>query len=341
MNTQPQRKPSALIWALLALCLIAVPVGIFGKVSQKTAAGDGDDKPDFQPGSSFMMRYKDRIQVIRLGGMIVEKAEASLLSPSDSSLSVLKSLRKAATDDKIKAVLLRINSPGGTVATSQEISSAILNLKKAGKPVYSSMADLAASGGYYVAVATDKIYAQPGTLTGSIGVIMSTVNLKPLADKFGVQPQVIKSGQFKDIASPYRPMTPEEQKILKDLIMDSYEEFTQAIASGRNMKLADVKRLADGRIYSGKQAKTLGLIDELGSYEEALDALQKVCIDKYKLKNKLPVDDKSSDSILSSLLDSSLRLPAPGASAGAAMIDGVLPLHMRPEFYNQPLWIMQ
>lgn len=333
-----QRKQSALIWILLALCVLAIPVGLMGKSVQK-ADRDDDDKPDFQPGSSFMMKYKDRIQVIRLGGMIVEKAEASLLSPSDSSVSVLKNLRKAAKDDKIKAVLLRINSPGGTVATSQEISSAIANLKKAGKPVYSSMADLAASGGYYVAVATDRIYAQPGTMTGSIGVIMSTVNLKGLADKLGVQPQVVKSGTFKDIASPYRPMTPDEQKILKDLIMDSYEEFTQAIAAGRKMKLADVKRLGDGRVYSGKQAKSLGLIDELGSYEDALDALQKVCMDKYKLRDKLPVDDKSSDSILSNLLDSSVRLPAPGASLH--MIDGVLPLHLRPEFYNQPMWIMQ
>src|SRR5262249_35356438 len=162
--------------------------------------------------------FTDRIQVIRLSGLIMDKHDSSLFGESDSASYVEKSLRKAISDAHVKGVLLRINSPGGTVPTSQEINDELVTLRGKNKPVVVSMADVAASGGYYIACGADKIVAQPGTLTGSIGVIFNSVNVKVLAEKLGVQPQVVKSGLFKDIGSPFRSFTPEEKEILKGII---------------------------------------------------------------------------------------------------------------------------
>ena len=195
-------------------------------------------------------------------------------------------MRKALTNNKVKGILLRVNSPGGTVPTSQELYEAVLKLKEKGKPVVVSMGDVAASGGYYVSCAADRVVANPGTLTGSIGVIINLMNFKGLADKIGVTPAVIKSGEFKDIASPYRPMTQAEHDILQALIMDSYDQFTTAVSKGRKLPIETVKKIADGRIYSGRQAQKLGLVDELGTYSDAIAALQKICKERYSLKEK-------------------------------------------------------
>lgn len=286
-----------------------------------------------------MVHFKDRIEVIKLAGMIIDKSDAGVFSASaGSSNSVLKDLRKALTNDKIKGILLRVNSPGGTVPTSQELHDAVLALKKKGKPVVVSMGDVAASGGYYVACAADRVVANPGTLTGSIGVIISLMNFKGLADKVGVLPAVIKSGEFKDIASPYRPMTPAEHDILQALIMDSYDQFTTAVAEGRKMPIETVKKIADGRIYSGRQALKLGLVDELGSYTDAVSALQKICRERYQLKADLPVDDSSSDGFLASLMESKSFLS--GNASQQAALD-LIPSSLLPQLNKQPLWLMQ
>ncbi|MBX9942008.1 MAG: signal peptide peptidase SppA [Candidatus Obscuribacterales bacterium] len=283
-----------------------------------------------------MTKYKDRIQVIKLSGMIIEKADAGLLSSSTGSASsTLKDLRKAAKNDKVKAVLLRINSPGGTVPTSQEIYEAVKELRKKGKPVVVSMGDMAASGGYYVACAADKIYANPGTLTGSIGVIMNLMNFKTLADKIGVEPDVVKSGLYKDIASPYHRMTKDERQILTDLIMDSYDQFTQAVSEGRKLPIEEVKRIADGRVYSGRQALKLKLVDELGTYSDALNNLQKTCREKYNLKSDLAVEDAGSDNFLSSLLESNSLVPVQGKPD----LTELVPVDLTPALTKQPLWL--
>ncbi len=335
-----EKKNNWIVWLIIGLCVLAVPVGIFGKQTKKAETSDATTD------SAWSMAFRDRIKVINLSGMIMDSDEKSVFSITDTTSSTIKKLRKAAENPKIKAVLIRINSPGGTVATSQELNQAVTKLKEK-KPVFTSMGDICASGGYYVACATDKIYANPGTLTGSIGVILNGMNFKGLADKLGVQPQVVKSGLFKDIASPYRAMTDDERKILQGLIDDSYDQFVNAVATGRKMKVDDVKKIADGRIYSGRQAKKNGLVDELGSYQDALDELQATCKKKYGLNDDLPVDDKSTSGVFETLFDSqqsSSLLPPltpQSSSMEANIMRELLPVSMQARYYKQPLWLMQ
>lgn len=317
------------VWLILALCVLAAPVALLTQVST--------NQQSQSQSQSVLTTFKDHIEVIKLTGMIIDDEETGLFERSKgSSAAVLKHLRKALKNDKVKAILLRVNSPGGTVPTSQEIHEAVVALQKKGKPVVVSMGDVAASGGYYVSCGADKIFANPGTLTGSIGVIINLMNFKGLADKLGVEPEVIKSGTFKDIASPYRKLTKEDEEILHNLIMDSYEQFTSAISEGRKLPIEQVKGIADGRIYSGRQAQKLGLVDELGSYTDALACLQKICKDKYKLKDDLPVDEGSGSSLFSSLMESKMFLPNENSELAR-----VLPLQVDSRLYKQPLWLMQ
>jgi len=169
----------------------------------------------------------------------------------------------------VKAIVVRIDSPGGAVAPSQEIYESIRRAREK-KPVFASMGSVAASGGYYVASAAEKIYANPGTLTGSIGVAMQMRNVQELLAKIGIDNSVIKSGQFKDVGSPYRKMTPKESKYLQSVSDEIYHQFIGAVAEGRKMKREQVETLAEGKIYTGKQAKELGLVDVLGGLQTAV-----------------------------------------------------------------------
>jgi protease IV len=321
---------------ILLLCVLAIPIGLFGQKKAKPRTDESESG-----GNPLSMYFQDRIQVLRLTGVIMDH-EDSFFSSSDSAPSVLKQLRKAVKDAHVKGVLLRINSPGGTVSASQELSDEINALKEKNKPVVVTMGDLTASGGYYVASQADSIVAEPGTLTGSIGVILSTVILKGLGDKLGLQPEVIKSGKFKDLASPYRPMTPEDKAILQALIQDSYDQFVASVAKGRKMSLDQVKKIADGRVYSGRQALSLHLIDKLGGYDTAMDLLQNTCKERFHLKDKLPVQESFSDNLLTNLLESSNPFVNPRSlSPQEAAIKFLLPEFMNAQFYRQPLWIMQ
>jgi len=212
-----------------------------------------------------------RIALVRVEGVITGSA-GGFLGGAANSDRLVRVLRKVARDANVGAVVLRVDSPGGSAAGSQEIYDEILRVKKAGKPVVVSMGDVAASGGYYVSCAADKIIASPGTITGSIGVIMSAPELSGLLKKIGWNEQVIKSGPHKDMGSFARPLTPEEKKIVQDLINDIYDQFVTAVAEGRTGKLtrAQVVRLADGRVYTGRQAKKLGLVDDLGNLRHAI-----------------------------------------------------------------------
>jgi protease-4 len=185
------------------------------------------------------------------------------------SESTIEQLRKFSKDDSIKAIVLRINSPGGGVGPSQEIYEEVRKLKGK-KVVVASMGALAASGGYYIACAAQKIYANPGTITGSIGVIMQFVNVKDLIEKIGLKGMVVKSGVFKDIGSPVRDMKPEERELLQGVIDNVHSQFIGAVAEGRKMDREKVAKIADGRIFSGEQAKALGLVDALGNLEDAV-----------------------------------------------------------------------
>jgi len=183
---------------------------------------------------------------------------------------ILKQLKEYADNSSVKAIVVRVDSPGGAVAPSQEIYEGLKRAKEKGKKVVVSMGAVAASGGYYVACAADEIYANPGTITGSIGVIAEFPNLQGLMDKVGIKFEIIKSGLYKDTGSPFRPMTPAEQELLQSMLMDVYNQFVEAVAEGRRMPIEEVKKYADGRIFSGRQGLEYGFVDALGTQSDAI-----------------------------------------------------------------------
>lgn len=189
-----------------------------------------------------------------------------IISKSDATIKLIHAYRD---DPSVKAIVMRIDSPGGSVAPVQEIYT---ELEKIEKPIVASMAGSAASGGYYIACAADTIFANPGTLTGSIGVIMQFTRMKGLYDKVGLEHQVIKSGQFKDTGSPFRTLTEAEQAVLQATVDDVYNQFVDTIAEARSNLLtrAEVVELADGRIFSGRQALDSKLVDQLGNLPDAI-----------------------------------------------------------------------
>jgi len=200
------------------------------------------------------------------GGKVGVLPVNGLIADSETTIEQLK---RFAKDDSVKAIVVRINSPGGGVGPSQEIYEEVRKLKGK-KPVVSSMGAVAASGGYYIACASQKIYANPGTITGSIGVIMQFVNVKELIEKIGIKGVVVKSGELKDAGSPIRDMTPEERQYLQAVIDNVHAQFVRAVADGRKLDVEAVSKIADGRIFSGEQAKALGLVDALGNQEDAV-----------------------------------------------------------------------
>ena len=194
--------------------------------------------------------------------------EGPIIDPED----IVNELKEYEKDDSIRAVVLRINSPGGAVAPSQEIFAAVQRVAEA-KPIVASMGTLGASGGYYVAAPCTRIVANPGTLTGSIGVIIEIPNIEGLLDKVGLRTEVVKSGEFKDMGSGTRGMSARDREIFQAVIDDVYEQFVQDVAESRAMPVEEVMELADGRIYTGRQAFELGLVDELGGMERAVEVV--------------------------------------------------------------------
>jgi protease-4 len=199
-----------------------------------------------------------KIAVVELSGTIYD------------SRSIVRQFKYYRRDRSIKGIVFHINSPGGGVAASQEIYEEVKKTRDKDKVIIASMSSVAASGGYYVALGADKIMANPGTTTGSIGVIAEIPNLRRLLDKVGIDFTVIKSGQFKDTGSPYRGMTGAERAYLQRWVDDAFDQFVDAVAEGRNMERKQVLSAADGRIFTGKQALSLGLVDTLGTYEDAV-----------------------------------------------------------------------
>ena len=200
--------------------------------------------------------FNDKVGVVSVNGVIYD------------SMEITEQLGDFGRDDSIVAVVLRIDSPGGGVAASQEIYDAVIELKKK-KKVVASMGSVAASGGLLIACAADKIVANPGTITGSISAIMQFANFEELLKKIGLKSSVVKSGKYKDIGSPLRDMTPEERKIIQDLIDDIYKQFVDVIVRDRNIPRKQVIAIADGRVFSGRQAKEYGLVDYLGDMASA------------------------------------------------------------------------
>ncbi|MFS0780564.1 signal peptide peptidase SppA [Bacillus sp. 1P06AnD] len=219
-----------------------------------------------------------KIAVLDVEGVIQDSGDASSVFSSSSynHRSFLKQLDKVKDDPDIAGAVIRVNSPGGGVVESAEVYDKIQQVKKeTKKPIYVSMGATAASGGYYISAPADKIYASPETMTGSLGVIMQGYNYEKLAKKLGIETVTIKSGPYKDIMSPTREMTKEEKEILQGMLNSSYDQFVKIIADGRGMTEEQVRKIADGRIYSGRQAKEIGLIDDFGYLDDVTAAMKK------------------------------------------------------------------
>ncbi|MEW6182449.1 MAG: signal peptide peptidase SppA [Bacillota bacterium] len=224
------------------------------------------------PGKKRTLSGGDRIGVVYIQGVITTQDVSGGLfgGGTDGVRGVVDALRCAEDDSSIKAVVLRLDSPGGSAAASQEVACAVKRVKNAGKKVVVSMGDVAASGAYWIAVDADRILADPATLTGSIGVILETVELEGLYGKIGVKKEVVKSGPYKDMGSESRPMTAQERVIFQTMVDDIYNQFVDQVAKGRNMPRSKVLQLADGRVFTGRQAKAAGLVDKLGDFHDAV-----------------------------------------------------------------------
>jgi protease-4 len=230
-----------LCWILLGLFVVIVAVSA---VIALLSEGDG-------------LGLGEKVALVNVEGAILDSK-----SPVDE-------IKEYLSDPSIKAIVLRVNSPGGGVAASQEIF-AIVKRAASEKTVVVSMGSVAASGGYYISAPATRILANPGTITGSIGVILEIPNVQGLMDKVGVRTEVIKSGKHKDLASAFRTMSDEDRRVLQNVIDDVYEQFIEDVAAARDLGVDEVRRMADGRIYTGRQALELGLVDELGGLEEAI-----------------------------------------------------------------------
>lgn len=237
-------------WAVIAIILICFLLFLMFSVSSFLNI--------MRPEGLSLSGSGDKIAIMELEGPIL------------SSEKFVRQLNKYKDDKTIDAILLRMDSPGGIVAPSQEIYEAVKKVRDSGKVIVVSMGSVAASGAYYIALGATKIVANPGTITGSIGVIFDFMSFGALLEKIGLKTSVIKSGKFKDSGSPYRDMTPEETQYFQELINDTYNQFVDVVVSERELPLDEVLKLADGRVFTGHQAVQLHLIDTLGTFEDAV-----------------------------------------------------------------------
>lgn len=286
-------KASIISKIVILICILSLIMGFFKIEKNEPYIEDTNKKSNF-------VSSANKIAVIELDGAIASTSDSSFFSKEANATNMLKSLKLAREDKDINGVILKINSPGGTVAMSQNIYNEIIKTRRI-KPVVSVLDDVAASGGYYIACATDRIIAQEGTLTGSIGVIFSFMDYHTLlTDKLNVKQVVIKSGKFKDIGSGTREMLPEEKELMQDIVNDSYSQFLEAIKNGRinrenndysiaktNLTEENLNKYADGRVFTGKRAKSLGFVDENGDIETAKVMIGAMSQEKFN--NKLPV----------------------------------------------------
>jgi protease-4 len=262
-QVKSERTDRTVLWVLLSviigfflpICscamLIAVSIASLSFVGTDSAVRPG---------------FGDAVAVVRVEGTITSGDENDFAAGAVSGV-VISDLKAAAEDPTVKAIILRVDSPGGGVTGSAQIYEAVRALEK---PVVVSMVSVAASGGYYVSAPADYIFARPDTVTGSIGVILTLYNAEELAQDLGVEIITITSGPNKALGSPWEELSPEQREILEDFVAESYEDFVRIVADGRGMSLAEARALADGRIYTGRQALQVGLVDELGNYEAAI-----------------------------------------------------------------------
>jgi len=252
-------KEAVLILLLLLSIVSTIYLALSQEVGTRSIAG-ALNRVKLSPSVS--------IGVVDINGVIYAGDQKSLLSQSYHE-DILNTIKSYAEDDTVKAVILRINSPGGTVGAVQEIVSAVERLKKTGKPVIASVSDIAASGGYYIASVCDRVVANGGSTVGSIGAVIVSADASSLLEKIGVKVETIKSGPYKDVGSYYRPLVREEKEFLNNLVEDAYSQFVETVSAGRKMNIGKVRALAKGQIYTWRQAVGNGLVDELGDIYRA------------------------------------------------------------------------
>jgi protease-4 len=260
--SRPRRRRILFGWFLLAVAILGflfVAVSFLGLVSLAAMT-----RPNMLAG---------KIAVIRVDGVIAAGPSYGLFGGAlASGERIADSVRRAGRDQTVKAIVLRLNSPGGSAAGAQEIYEELMRArKKWGKPVIASMGDVAASGGYYVACGTDRIVADASTVTGSIGVIYNQADLSELLKKIGYRQEVLKTGKFKDLGSYTRPLTADERRLVQGLLDDTFDQFVKAVAQGRGLSESRVRSLADGRVFTGRQALKLKLVDSLGNMRTAIE----------------------------------------------------------------------
>jgi len=258
-------KERIVITIIIAFFLLSLIMGIY-LIMDRIAGRRFFAKKE--AGGIFKPKYG--IALVRIYGALYMPRKVSGWGNKRGTDRIIEELNRIKKDPLVKAVVLHINSPGGSVACVQEIYEEVLKLKSAGKKVVVSMGDVCASGGYYIACCGDKIFANPGTITGSIGVIMSLGNFQGLLKKAGVEMEVVKSGRYKDMGSFSRTVSPEERKIFQGIIDDVYDYFLKVVIKERKLSAGVVNRISEGQIFSGGQAKELGLVDELGNLKDAI-----------------------------------------------------------------------
>ncbi|MBN1531105.1 MAG: signal peptide peptidase SppA [Spirochaetes bacterium] len=275
------RKILIAILAVVAFSAVLAIVDISLTMQERQTMAPSIGIPQVGPG----------VGVVRIEGPIDFSDSSSPFGMLSGAEAAIKRLDEMSRNPNIRAIVLRINSPGGTVGATQEIYQKLMNLRKRNVVVVASMGEIAASGGYYIASACSRIVANYGTITGSIGVIIMAPNLRQLFDKLGINMAVIKSGKYKDILSSFREMTPEERELIQEIIDSSYQKFVSDVSLGRNLSRDDILPVADGRIMTGNKALECKLVDVIGTFEDAVNEARKLA--------KLPEDSAVYDEVKS------------------------------------------
>jgi protease-4 len=297
----------SIVAGIILACAI-LPLGAFALLLVAGASADTATGPlperswreQVISGSSFASEG-NRVLLLNVNG-VIGAPDAGVLGNALSHRELLSQIDQATDDEQIAAVVVRVDSPGGGVVASSELHKALVDLRESGKRVVISMGSTAASGGYYIATAGERIYANADTLTGSLGVIISLLNYGEAFENLGLRQLVFKSGEFKDIGLPTRELTPEERDILQSIVDQAYEGFVDVIVEGRNLPREQVLELADGRIYTGEQALELDLVDELGGEDQAFTAAKELAaLDEDALVVRYNQNLSFQDLLLSSL----------------------------------------
>lgn len=275
-SSQPIARTFARLGMLITLAFALWPAGCGRPSLLITPVSSRADLVETELSRDSFFAF-DKIALIDVSGVLTNSRRRQLLGEGEHAVSLLlEQLEKARRDSLVKGVILRINSPGGTVVASELMHNEIMHFKKSGKPIVAVMMDVAASGGYYIACACDEIVAQPSSVTGSIGVIMQMINVSDTMNMLGIKSDAITSGKLKDAGSPLRVMRPDERELFQAIVNDMYERFVSVVVAGRpRLDEPAVRRLADGRIYTATQALEVGLIDRIASLRDIVESLKK------------------------------------------------------------------